>query len=145
MTQKTALRVWLLFQCIKQILSQVMVFELLRNEIPEGNLNLGHFDQPEIILLPLCLFAMQAAFWPRGWISITLQQPFHFPPEAKKFQSLEMFLIMSVVYECYMITTVYIKNTCSFQEFLNFSQNFIHKLTLRPLFLSRHTVFWNVT
>lgn len=96
-------------------------------------------------LSPLCLFVMQAASWPRGSVSITLQQQFHFPPEAKQFQSLEMFLIMSVVYECYMFTTVYIKNTYNFQEFLNFSQNFVHKLTLQPLFLSRDTVFWNIT
>lgn len=40
-----------------------------------------------------------------GSVSITLQQ-FHFPPEAKQFQSLEMFLIMPVVYECYMISRV---------------------------------------
>lgn len=90
---------------------------------------------------PLCLFVMQAASWPRGSVSITLQQQFHFPPEAKQFQSLEMFLIMSVVHECYMITGLYRKNTCSFQEFLNFSQNFIRKLTLQSLFLSRYTVF----
>lgn len=55
-----------------------------------------------------------------------------------------MFLITSVVYECYMISRVYIKNTCSFQKFLNFSQDYIHKLTLQLLSLSSYTVFVNV-
>lgn len=94
---------------------------------------------------PLACLAMQAASWPRGSVSITPQQQFHFPSEAKQFQSLEMFLITSVVYECYMISRVYIKNICSFQKFLNFSQNYNHKLTLQPLSLSSYTVFLNVT
>lgn len=88
---------------------------------------------------------MQAASWPGGSVSITPQQQFHFPSEAKQFQSLEMFLITSVVYECYMIRGIYIKNICSFQKFLNFSQNYIRRLTLQPLSLSSYTVFLNVT
>jgi len=47
-----------------------------------------------------------------------------------------MFLITSVVYECYMISRLYIKNICCFQKFLNFSQNYVYKLTLQPLSLS---------
>lgn len=94
---------------------------------------------------PFACFAMQAASWPRGSGSITPQQQFHFPAEAKQFQSLEMFLITSVVYECYMISKVHIKNICSFQNFLNFSQKSVHELPPQPLSLSSYTVFLTVT
>lgn len=50
-TQKRAVRIGDLFQGIKQILSRIIVFELLWNEKPERKLILGHFAQPEMFLL----------------------------------------------------------------------------------------------
>lgn len=124
-------------QKFQKVLANVRL-SLFHSPFLENNL-------PQIPVPPFACFVMQAASWPMGSVSITPQQQFHFPSEAKQFQSLEMFLITSVVYECYTISRVYIKNICSFQKFLNFSQDYIHKLTLQPLFLSSYTVFLNVT
>lgn len=92
---------------------------------------------------PLCLLGDASSILTPGSVSITPQQ-FHFPSEVKQFQSLAMLLITPVVYECCVITGVYVKNFCCFPVFLSSSQNNIHKSTPPPLPLSSPAFFWTL-